>query len=131
MRVRKGSGRTGEGMATTEAGAAAQKRFGSTLFWRLFALINLITIGWVGWVIWQLTPPPVVHDFVLRLPVSQRTASGTIAARAALANTAGAASVTTVTPVAPPVPVAEIPIPSGPPMSPLRMETQIKTPLKK
>jgi hypothetical protein len=115
-------------MATTEVGAPAQKRFGSTLFWRLFALINLFTIGWVGWVIWQLTPHPVVHDFVLRLPVAQRTASGTIAARAALANVA---PVTSVTPVAPPGPVAEIPIQSGPPMSPLRMETEIKTPPKK
>ena len=112
-------------MATTEVGAPAQKRFGSTLFWRLFALINLFTIGWVGWVIWQLTPHPVVHDFVMRLPVSQRTASGTIAARAALAGATGAA---TATPVAPAAPVAEIPIPSGPPMSPLRMETQIKIP---
>ena len=122
-------------MASTEADAAAHKRFGSTLFWRLFALINLITVGWVGWVIWQITPHPVVHDFVMRLSVSQRTASGTIAARAALANTAGGASVTnvpgvagvsTVTPVAPPTPVAEVPMQSGPPMSPLRMETEIK-----
>jgi len=112
-------------MATTEAGAAAQKRFGSTLFWRLFALINLITIGWVGWVIWQLTPHPVVHDFVMRLPVSQRSAIGTIPARAA------PAGVATVTPVAPPVPVAEIPIQSGPPMLPLKMETEIQTPPKK
>jgi len=113
-------------MASTEADAAAHKRFGSTLFWRLFALINLITVGWVGWVIWQLTPHPVVHDFVMRLPVSQRTASGTIAARAAVANTAGGASVTTVTPVAPAAPPAEVPIQGGPPMSPLRMETEIK-----
>ncbi len=107
-----------------EAGAPAQQRLGSRLFWRIFALINLITLGWVGWMIWQITPHPVVHDFVLRLPASQRTATGTIPAAAA------PAGVATVTPVALPARVAEIPIQSGPPMSPLRMETEIKTPPK-
>ena len=36
----------------------------------------------------------------------------------------------TVVPVAPPVRVDEIPIQSGPPMTPLRLETEIKTPPK-
>lgn len=109
-----------------EEGASAEKRFGSTLFWRLFALINLVTVAWVGWVIWQLIPRPVVHDFVFRLPVSQRTASGVIPADPS----AAPAGVATVVPVAPPVRVDEIPIQSGPPMTPLRLETEIKTPPK-
>ena len=107
-----------------EESASAEKRFGSTLFWRVFALINLVTVAWVAWVIWQLIPHPVVNDFVLRLPVSQRSASGTIPA---LAAPDGAA---TAVPVAPPVPVEEIPIQSGPPMTPLRLETEIKAPSK-
>lgn len=107
-----------------EEGASAEKRFGSTLFWRLFALINLVTVAWVGWVIWQLVPRPVVHDFVLRLPVSQRSASG------AIPGVPAAAPVATVVPVAPPVRVDEIPLQSGLPMTPLRLETQIKTPQK-
>ena len=106
-----------------EEGASAEKRFGSTLFWRLFAAINLVTVALVGWVIWQIIPRPVVHDFVLRMPVSQRSSSGTIPALPT-----GAA---TVTPVAPPAPLTEIPIQSGPPMTPLRLETEIKTTPKK
>ena len=102
--------------------ASAEKRFGSTLFWRLFAAINLVTVAWVGWVIWQLVPHPVVHDFVLRLPVSQRSASGMIPRDSG----AAPAGVATVTPVAPPIPVEEIPIQGGPPMAPLRLETEIK-----
>jgi hypothetical protein len=107
-----------------EEGASAQKRLGSTLFWRLFALVNLVTVAWVGWVIWQLIPRPVVNDFVLRLPVSQRSASGTIAG----GSPAAPAGVATVVPVAPPVRVEEIPIQSGTPMTPLRLETEIKAP---
>jgi hypothetical protein len=110
-----------------EKGASAEKRFGSTLFWRLFAAINLVTVAWVGWVIWQITPSPVVYDFVLRMPVSQRSSSGTIPA----VPPAAPAGVATVTPVAPPAPLAEIPIQSGPPMTPLRLETEIKAPPKK
>ena len=109
-----------------EEGASAEKRFGSTLFWRVFALINLFTVAWVGWLIWQLTPHPAVNDFVLRLPVSQRAASGSIPA----IPSAAPSSVATVVPVAPPVPVEEIPIQSGPPMTPLRLETNIRTPPK-
>ncbi len=109
-----------------EESASAEKRFGSTLFWRLFALINLVTVAWVGWVIWQVIPHPVVNDFVLRLPVSQRSASGAIPGRSPAASD----GVATVTPVAPPARLDEIPIQSGPPMSPLRMETEIKTPTK-
>ena len=110
-----------------EEGASAEKRFGSTLFWRLFALVNLVTVAWVGWVIWQLVPHPVVNDFVLRLPVSQRSASGSIPGTPPEAPAGGA----TVVPVAPPVRVQEIPIQSGPPMTPLRLETEIKTPPKR
>ena len=110
-----------------EEGASAEKGFGSTLFWRLFALMNLITVAWVGWVVWQLIPRPLVYDFVLRLPVSQRSAAGTIPG----VPSAGPAGVATVVPVAPPVRVDEIPIQSGPPMTPLRLETEIKTPPKR
>ena len=105
-----------------EDGASAAKRVGSTLFWRVFALINLVTVAWVGWVIWQLIPRPAVNDFVLRLPVSQRSASGTIPAVLPAAPAGGA----TVMPVAPPVRIEEIPIQSGPPMTPLRLETEMK-----
>jgi len=105
-----------------EEGAPAEKRFGSTLFWRLFAAINLVMVAWVGWVIWQLMPHAAVNDFVLRLPVSQRSTSGTIPGAPPAAPSGGA----TVVPVAPPVRVEEIPIQSGPPMTPLRLETEIK-----
>jgi hypothetical protein len=103
-----------------EEGASAQKRFGSTLFWRLFALVNVVTVAWIGWVIWQLIPNPVVNDFVMRLPVSQRSASGSISPSAAPAGEVK------VVPVAPPVRVEEIPIQSGPPMTPLKLETEMK-----
>ena len=106
-----------------EDGASAQRRLGSALFWRLFALVNLVTVIWVGWVIWQLIPRPVVNDFVLRLPVSQRSASGAIPGR----RPASSAGVATEVSAAPPVRVEEIPIQSGPPMTPLRLETEIKT----
>ena len=109
-----------------EENASAQKRFGSALFWRLFVLINLVTVAWVGWVIWQLIPHPAVNDFVLRLPVSQRSASGSIPA----VSPPAPSGVVTVVPVAAPVPVEEIPMQSGPPMTPLRLETQIRTPPK-
>ena len=109
-----------------EEGASAEKRFGSTLFWRLFAVINLIIVVWIIWVLWQITPRTVVHDFVLRMPVPQRAAPGSIPGDPS----AAAAGVATVTPVAPPAPLTEIPIQSGPPMTPLRMETAIKTPPK-
>ena len=117
-----------------EEGASAEKHFGSTLFWSLFAAINLVTVAWVGWVIWQIIPRPVVNEFVLRMPVSQRSSSGTIAALPAAAPASAPASapggVATVTPVAPPAPLTEIPIQSGAPMTPLRLETEIKTPAK-
>src|SRR5450759_732280 len=111
------------GMQAMKEGASTETRFGSTLFWRLFAIINLITVAWIIWVLWQIIPRPVVHDFVLRLPVSQRPASGSIPGDPS----ATSAGVATVTPVTPPVRVDEIPIQSGPPMTPLRMETAIKT----
>ena len=94
-----------------------ERRFGSTLFWRLFALINLVTVAWVGWVIWQVIPHPVVNDFVLRLPVSQRSVSGAISGDPSAARAKAA-----------PAPENEISIQSGPPMAPLRLETEIKTP---
>lgn len=109
-----------------EEGAPAEKQFGSTLFWRLFAAINLVTVAWVGWVIWQLVPRPAVHDFVLRLPVSQRSALGTIAAAPPAAPAGGA----TVIPVPPPARLEEIPLQGGPPMTALRMDTEIRTPTK-
>src|SRR5512140_2787344 len=95
-----------------EAATAEKQRFGSAVFWRLFALINLVTVAWVVWLLWQITPRPVVNEFVMHLPPPQsqsqsqypRTASGML-----------------------PAP-HEAAMPSGPPMAPLRMETQIKTP---
>ena len=113
-----------EGRANMEAAAPASKQIGSALFWRVFALVNLVTVAWVIWVIWQLNPRPVVHEFVLRKPAppaysrSQRTVSGAIPAVAA-PRTPGAA------PVAPAA-GAEIPIPRRAPMSPLKLETEIK-----
>lgn len=111
-----------------EDGAPAEKRFGSRLFWRLFAAINFATVVWVGWVIWQLVPRSVVHDFVLRLPppVAHRAASGTIPAAppAALPAVPSAG--------APPAgaPAGEIAIQSGAPMTPLKLDTEIRIPPK-
>jgi hypothetical protein len=84
------------------ADASTEKRFGSTLFWRLFALVNLVTVAWVIWLLWQITPRPVVNEFVLHLPY-QRTA---------------------------PPEAAAIPAQNGPPMVPLKLEKSIKTPPK-
>ena len=103
------------------------ERFGSTIFWRVFAVINLVTVLWVLWVIWQLIPRPVVNEFVLRMPRTashgqlQREASGAIKRVPSLQG-AGPA------PVAPPS--GEISIQNDPPMKPLRLETEIKTPPK-
>ena len=88
-----------EGRAKMETDVPAQERFGSTLFWRVFAVINLVVVAWVVWLIWQLTPRAVVNEFVLHLPPpasqSRSAASG-------------------------------IAIQSGAPMKPLRLETEIK-----
>ena len=100
-----------------EASTAAEKRLGSTLFWRLFALVNFVTVAWVVWVLWQIAPRTVVNDFVLRLPVSQRSVSGAISGDPSAARAKAA-----------PAPENEISIQSGPPMTPLRLETEIKTP---
>jgi hypothetical protein len=94
-----------------EASTASEKRFGSTLFWRLFALINFFTVVWVIWLLWQITPRPVVNEFVLRLPLpsSRQTVSGSVPAAA---------------------PADAIPTQSGPPMAPLKLEKAIKVPPK-
>jgi hypothetical protein len=110
-----------------EESAPAEKRFGSMMFWRMFALINQVTVMWVAWVIWQIIPRPVVYDFVLRLPNSQvqRTAPGANpGAPTTEANaTAGAAPATAVPSGAV---LPELPIQNGPPMTPLRMDTEMK-----
>ncbi|OGA45542.1 MAG: hypothetical protein A3G25_04695 [Betaproteobacteria bacterium RIFCSPLOWO2_12_FULL_63_13] len=116
---------TTEGRITMETPARAG--FGSTLFWRVFALINLATVVWVFWVIWQLVPRPVVNDFVLRMPrptpqvQGQRTASGTINVVPAPHRAA---------PEYPPPPSGETSIQNGTPMGTLRLETAIKAPPK-
>ena len=106
-----------------DSGEPVQDRFGSRLFWRAFVVVNFVTVAWVVWLIWQLTPSAVVHDFVLRLPPpaaqSQTRASGNPQSEPSAAiSGAGPAART------------EILIQSGPPMTPLRLETEIKAPPK-
>jgi hypothetical protein len=122
-----------------EQGAAQPRAVGSVMFWRVFAMINVITVGYVLWVIWQLSPKPVVNDFVMRMPVSQRTALGAISPgpvqdRAAPQFQGGIPAPpgegVTVTPVVPPARLQEIPIQSGEPMGSLRMDTQIRMPAR-
>lgn len=127
-------------MENGKGSAAAQPAaFGSALFWRLFAVINVIAVAYVVWMIWQLSPKPVVNDFVMRMPVSQRTSLGAIGQtpvqdRAALPSQGGIpappAEGVTVTPVAPPARLQEIPIQSGAPMGSLKLDTQIRTQVK-
>ena len=92
----------------------------------MFAVINLITVACVMWLIWQLSPKPVVHDFVMRLPVSQRASLGAIGAPPAQERTAAAGTAPAEAAAA-----AEIPIQSGEPMRALKMDTEIRTPVKK
>ena len=101
--------------------AAVPRAFGSVLFWRLFAVVNVIAVAYVVWVIWQLSPKPVVNDFVMRMPVSQRTALGAIGPGTAQDKLA-----------APPGPAAaaEIPIQSGEPMGSLKLDTSLSAPPK-
>lgn len=125
----------------TDKGSAASPppAFGSALFWRLFAVINVIALAYVVWIIWQLSPKPVVNDFVMRMPVSQRTSLGAIGPAPAQDGAAPAsqggipappAEGVTVTPVAPPARLREIPIQSGEPMGSLKLDTQIRTQVK-
>ena len=116
MRQRDRPGRPEEA-ATVAPSTEGERRFGSTLFWRLFALVNFVTVAWVVWVLWQIAPRTVVNDFVLRLPVSQRSVSGAISGDPSAARAKAA-----------PAPEKEISIQSGPPMAPLRLDTEIKTP---
>jgi len=107
--------------------APARERFGSTIFWRVFAVINVITVLWVFWVIWQLAPRPVVNEFVLRMPRPassvqlQRMASGAIGGVPAPRAAAGAA----VAPLS-----GETSIQNDSRMPSLRLETEIKAPPK-
>lgn len=111
---------TTEGRITMEA--PARTGFGSTLFWRVFAVINLVTVLWVIWVIWQLVPRPVVNDFVLRMPrpashaQMQRTASGAVPAVPA--------------PILAAPLSGDVSIENGPPTKQLRLATEIKAPPK-
>ena len=107
-------------MKDNEGVAAARPRaVGSAMFWRVFAVINLVTVLWVMWLIWQLSPKPVVNEFVMRLPVSQRTSLGAIGPLPAQER------------IPAPAPPAEIPIQSGEPMRALKMDMEIRTPVKK
>jgi hypothetical protein len=117
--------------------APKPKTVGSTLFWRLFALVNLVAVAWVGWLIWQLTPRPVVNEFVMRMPASQRTSLGAISPNAgpnAATAPTGQEPVNLSVPAAAgqasPPPAAEIAIQSGEPMKPLKLDTEIRLPPK-
>jgi hypothetical protein len=106
-----------------EGSASANKRRASTLFWRVFALINLVTVAWIGWVFWQVTPHSLVNELVSAGPAPHRAAAGTIAAAPGDA-TAGSAPAPAALPAAA---IPEIPIHSGPPMASLKLDPELRT----
>lgn len=93
--------------------AEEQPRVGSTIFWRLMALLNVVTVAWVAFVLWQIAPNPVVNEFVTRRPLSPpvaETVSRGVPPAVPEADSAGAGS-----------PQDQ----GGPPLVPLRMETEL------
>ena len=118
-------------MENSKGDAVAPPRaFGSVLFWRLFAVINLIAVAYVVWMIWQLSPKPVVNDFVMRMPVSQRTSLGAIGQTPVQDRLALPPGIPASAPAVAPEAAAAIAIQSGEPMSSLKLDTQIRTPVK-
>ena len=117
-------------MENSKGDAAAPPRaVGSALFWRVFAVINVIAVGYVAWMIWQLSPRPVVNDFVMRMPVSQRTSLGAIGqtpVQDRLALPPGLPAAVPATPEA----AAAIAIQSGEPMGMLKLDTSLRVPPK-
>lgn len=95
--------------------AADQPRVGSAVFWRLMALLNIVTVAWVVYVVWEIAPSTVVNEFVGRR-VAPPPGAGTIS---------GVAS-----PVSPEAasPGSGSPTSQGSPaLAPLRMETELTT----
>ena len=79
---------------------------GSEWFWRLVAVLILITIGWIAWVAWQVTPRASVTE--LALQSANRAAPVPVAAAPAAASS----------PVAAAPPAASAPAPAALPPSP-------------
>lgn len=93
--------------------AAEPPRVGSTIFWRVMALLNIVTVAWVVFVVWQIAPNPVVNEFVTRMPVSIPAAG--IASRSVQAAAPEDMSAGAVSP-------QEL---GGSSVAPLRMETEL------
>lgn len=106
--------------------AAKPRSVGSALFWRIFALINFVAVAWVAWLIWQLSPKPLVHEFVMRMPAAQRTSLGVITAPGARQPGQPGTTEPAEAPTAP----ADLPMQSGDPINTLKLDTEIRTPTK-
>ena len=87
-----------QGLAQHVRPVSSQRMF-SEYFWRVTAVLMLISVGWVGWLVWQLAPRSVVTD--LAYESSKATGAPENAAAPALADGASPAQ-----PAAPPVPAS-------------------------
>jgi MSHA biogenesis protein MshN len=90
---RNAVGADGEQPAAQSVKAVASMRRGHEWFWRVLAVMVLISVSWVGWVAYQLQPRPLVTP--LALMAYENRGSGRIAVEPAQ-------------PVAAPVPVAVV-----------------------
>ncbi len=70
------------------------RRVVSEYFWRIMAVVMLISVGWVAWLVWQLTPRPVVTELAYESAKRQAEPPEAPAAPATAAATATASGPT-------------------------------------
>ncbi|MFH1045199.1 MAG: tetratricopeptide repeat protein [Pseudomonadota bacterium] len=107
----------------------ATRMVGSEWFWRVVAVLILITIGWIAWVAWQLTPRASVTE--LAFQPANRAAPAPASVPVAAAPPAASAAAPAALPPSPmPVLQADVakPEPDRPDM--LKLAREILTPLR-
>jgi len=102
-------------MTSNSTEATTEPRAGTSAFWRLIAVLNIVTIAWVIYVVWQISPDPVVNEFVTRRP-SSPPGSGAVSGAVPPAAPQGMSDGT-----------GSPPSPGSPPLAPLKMETELTT----
>lgn len=69
---RNAAGTESESPARPVKAARAERR-GNEWFWRVIAVLVLVSLAWVGWVAYQLQPRPVATEQALRAALQPRT----------------------------------------------------------
>jgi MSHA biogenesis protein MshN len=103
--------------------AAVVEHHGHEWFWRVIALLVLVSVSWVAWVAYQLQPRSIATEQTLRIAMQPRSSAVTAAAGQPAPLAAAPVEAATPAPVATPGPVAA-PAPAAPAPAPMPVKAE-------